>query len=251
MVKQFGYWIAALTLGFFLLQGCGKETASLETESISDYFPLQVGKFITYRLDSTVYVKLNTVKEVHSYIVQDWVDAEITDNLGRKAFRIRRMMRSTTDTTIWTDNATFVVTPLDKSLEYLDNNLRFVKLKSPVRDGFAWPGNSYINTFTDESLQFLDNWEYFYEKVGQPYTLGSLTFPETITVEQNNEVVNDPNDKSAIYSIDRAYEIYGKNIGLVYKEFLHEFWQPTNGTCPTGCYEPSSYGIRLTYLNHN
>ena len=251
MVKKIGYWIAALSLGFLILQGCGKETDSLETELISDYYPLQVGKFITYRLDSTVYVNLNTVKEVHSYIVQDWVDAEITDNQGRKAYRIRRMMRSNTDTTIWTDNATFLVTPLDKSLEYLDNNLRFIKLQAPVRNDFTWKGNSYINSFTDETLQFLDNWEYFYENVGEPFTLGTVGFPETVTVEQQDEVVNDPNDKTSIYSIDRAYEIYAKNIGLVYKEFLHEFWQPSNGTCPTGCYEPTSYGIRLIYINHN
>lgn len=250
MVKRIGYWIAAMGIFGLLLAGCGKESETLQAESLEDYFPLELGGFITYRLDSTVYVRLNTVKETRTYIVQDWVDAEITDNLGRKAYRIRRMIRSNTDTTQWTDNATFIATRLDKSLEYVDNNLRFIKLQEPIRTDFTWRGNSYINTFSDEALQFLDNWEYYYAGVGEPFTAGSQTFPETITVEQRDEMINNPDDKSVLFSVDRSYEVFAKNVGMVYKEFLHEVWQPSNSTCPNGCYEPTSYGVRLTYLNH-
>jgi hypothetical protein len=144
-------------MGFMAIawQGCS-EKEQLSTALISEYYPLQIGKYITYRLDSTVYVNLNTKKEVHTYIVQDWVDAEITDNLGRKAYRIRRMMQQKTDTTQWVDNAVFVVTPLGKSLEYVDNNLRFIKLQEPIRDDFTWRGNSYINSFSDQDLQYLE-----------------------------------------------------------------------------------------------
>jgi hypothetical protein len=250
MVKKIGNWIVAAGMVGLLLAGCGKETEDLDRESLSAYFPLEPGGFITYRLDSTVYVRLNTVKETRTYIVQDWVDAETTDNLGRKAYRIRRMMRSITDTTQWTDNAIFVATPLDKSLEYTDNNLRFIKLQEPIRNDVTWRGNSYINTFSDETLQFLDNWEYYYTRVGEPYTSGSQSFPETITVEQRDEVINDPSDKTVLFSVDRSFEVFAKDVGLVYKEFLHEVWQPSNSTCPNGCYEPTSYGVRLTYLNH-
>lgn len=251
MQKRIGYWIGVIALIVLLGLGCGKESEELSTEKISEYYPLQVGKFITYQLDSTVYLSLNTVKTVRTYIVQDWVDAEITDNLGRKAYRIRRMIRSNADTTQWTDNATFVATPLNKSVEYVDNNLRFIKLQEPIRADFTWKGNSYINTFSDENLQYLDNWEYFYENVGQSYIVGSKDFPETFVVQQRDEVINDPGDKTVLFSVDKAYEVYARGIGLVYKEFLHEVWQPSNSTCPAGCYEPTSYGIRLTYLNHN
>jgi hypothetical protein len=212
---------------------------------------MQVGKYITYRLDSTVYLSLNTVKAIKSYIVQDWVDAEITDNLGRKAYRIRRLIRSNFDTTQWTDNATFVATPLDKSLEYVDNNLRFIRLQEPIRDNFTWKGNSYINSFTDQDLQYLDNWEYFYENTNQPFTVGGKSFPETVLVNQRDEVINNPDDKTTIFSVNRSSEVFAKGIGLVYKDFLHETWQPPNSTSPGGFYEPNSYGIRLTYLNHN
>jgi hypothetical protein len=251
MRKKLGYWTGSIALVMIIAQGCSKETEQLQTALISEYYPLQVGKYITYKLDSTVYINLNTVKATRSYIIQDWVDAEITDNLGRKAFRIRRTIRSNADTTQWTDNASFVATPLLRSVEYVDNNLRFIKLQEPIRNDFTWRGNSYINTFSDENLQYLDNWEYYYLTVGEPYVLGTKTFPETFVVEQRDEVINNPDDKSTIFSVDRAYEVYAKGIGLVYKEFLHEVWQPANSTCPGGCYEPTSFGIRMTYINHN
>ena len=115
MRKRFVVTILLLSFMSIAWQGCS-EKEELSTALISEYYPLQIGKYITYRLDSTVYVNLNTKKEVHTYLVQDWVDAEITDNLGRKAYRIRRVMQQKTDTTQWLDNAVFVATPLGKSM---------------------------------------------------------------------------------------------------------------------------------------
>lgn len=246
------FFTGIILLSFFSISwhGCSEKEA-FDSELISEYYPLEVGKYITYRLDSTVYVSLNTVKTVRSYMVQDWVDAEITDNQGRKAYRIRRLIRSKTDTTQWIDNAVFVVTPLDKSLEFVENNLRYIKLQEPIRNDFTWRGNSYINTFSDQDLQYLDNWEYYYENVNQPFTSGSTSFPETVLVNQRDEIINNPLDFSTIFSVNKSYEVYAKGIGLVYKDFLHETWQPPNSTSPSGFYEPSSYGVRLTYVNHN
>jgi hypothetical protein len=213
--------------------------------------PLQTGKYITYRLDSTVYVNLNTVKTVRSYVVRDWVDGESTDNQGRKTFRIKRMTRSSTDTTRWTETAVFVATPLDRSLEFVDNNLRTIRLIEPIRNDFSWQGNRYINTVTDPQLQYLDGWTFRYRNAGQPFSAGDISFPETVTVAQRDEVINNPNDKTRLFSVNKSSEVYAKGVGLVYKEFLHETWQPPNASSSTGYYEANSYGVRMTYLNRN
>ena len=249
MFKTRLFLLTILTL-WLISQGCSK-TEQLPTGLISEYYPLQVGKFITYTLDSTVYTSLNTVKTVRSYVIQDWVDAEITDNLGRKAFRIRRKIRSRSDTTVWTDNATFLAVPVDKALEFIDNNLRFLRLREPIRNDFTWKGNSFINTVSDQDLQYLDNWEYSYLGTGEPFTVNGKTFPETVTVLQRDEVINNPADKTTIFSVNKSKEVFAKGIGLVYKDFLHETWQPPNSASPGGYYEANSYGIRLTYVNHN
>jgi hypothetical protein len=225
---------------------CEKSEGVPAAANMESYYPLEVGKYITYRLDSTVYVNFNTKKEIHSYIVQDKIDAIIKDNLGNDAYRIRRMIRSNTDTTQWSDNATFLVVPGRQKTEFIENNLRFIKLINPVREFTTWIGNGQINT-VDQMLRFYENWEYYYEYVGTPYTVNNLAFPETITVNQIDEIDGDPGNKNFAYTIRKSTEVYAKGVGLVYKDFLHEAWQVT----PTSNYQVNSFGIKLIILNHN
>lgn len=240
-----------LLLMIACITGCEKSDPLTTAGQVSDYYPLQTGRNITYRLDSTVYIALNTIRTTRSYIVQDRVEAETKDNLGQKAFVVRRWIRSNADTTQWTGNAAYMVVPLRQSIEIIDNNLRYIRMQEPLRNNFTWKGNRYINTLTDPQLQYLDDWTYTYEKTAQPYTVGTRTFSETVTVKQRDEVINDPNDKTKLFSVSRSVEVYAKGVGLVYRDFLHETWQPPNASSASGYFESNSYGIRLTFLNHN
>jgi hypothetical protein len=234
-----------------VLTACEKSvTETLEGGTVSDWMPLKQGSSITYRLDSTVYVSNNTSKVVRSYIVKDVVESSFTDNTGRKAFRIVRRTRDARDTLQWLPNAVFTATPMEKSVEWVDNNLRFIRLQLPMRDGFSWKGNSYVNTLSDPNLQYLDDWSYTFDSVGKPKTVEGRNFSETLTVNQRNEVVNNPGDKARYFSVTRSREVYAKGIGLVQRDFLHETWQPPNISSSTGYYESNSVGIRLTYLRH-
>jgi hypothetical protein len=238
--------ILLILLTIIAVTSCEKSEGVPAAANMETYYPLATGKYITYRLDSTVYVNFNTIKEVHTYIVQDKIDAIIKDNLGNDAYRIRRMIRSNTDTTQWSDNATFLVVPSRQKTEYVENNLRFIKLINPVREFTTWMGNGQINT-VDQLLRFYENWEYYYEFVGTPFTVNNMVFPETITVNQIDEIDGDPNNKNFAYTIKKSVEVYAKGVGLVYKDFLHEAWQVT----PTRNYQGNSFGVKLTILNHN
>ncbi|TAH02218.1 MAG: hypothetical protein EAZ17_03875 [Sphingobacteriales bacterium] len=230
-----------------LLFSCKKEDAGTpSTIAMAEYYPQVIGKYITYRLDSTVFVNLNTIKEVRTYVVKDIVDATFKDNLGQDVYRIRRMMQDKNDPTVWFDNATFLVTQTARTTEFTENNLRFIKLINPVKEFTAWQGNSYIDS-RDDFLSFFEGWEYFYEEVGQPFTINGKTFDETVTVNQVDDVDGDPNNKNARYEIRYSKEVYAKGLGLVYKEFLHELWQKA----PINAFEPNSYGVKLTILDHN
>jgi len=231
-----------------LAASCKKSELVPGAANMEEYYPLEVGKYITYRLDSTAYDNLNTVKAVRTYVVRDLIDEIIKDNLGRDTYRIRRMMRSNTDTTVWIDNATFLVYRDRQRTEFMENNLRFIKLINPVRDFTAWWGNSYINV-QDDFLSFYDSWEYYYDKTGQPFELNGKVYPETITVQQIDQLLPenaDTSDKSRFYILTRSSEVYARGIGLIYKDFLYENWDANSES-----YEPNSYGIRLTILNHN
>lgn len=244
--------ISSISISVLLIFGaCQKESEIFKTEKIRDYYPLKIGKFITYNLDSTVYVNLSTVKEVHSYVIQDKIDAVIQDNLGRFSYKIKRMIRNKVDTTKWTDLISYLVTNDSIQLELVQDNLRYIKLREPMSNGFSWKGNSYINTTTLPALQYLNGWEYQYADIRRPFTINGISYTETITVNQQNNSLGNPKDKKFYYEVIFSKEVFAKSVGMIYKEFLHETWQPPNVNSAAGYFEANSYGIKMTMISNN
>ena len=232
---------------FFI--SCKKVSQAYSTENINDYFPLQVGKYISYQLDSTLFINFGTKDTVVTYQVKDVVDAQITDNLGRNAYRIIRYIRQDTSQP-WQPNNTFAVVPTGNSIEYDENNLRFLKLEMPIKQNFSWKGNSYIDTYSINSdVTYLDDWDYIYDSLDVPLTINNIIVDSTIQVDERNDSVGDPTDPSTVYA-EKTFseEKYGKGIGLVYRDFIH--WEYQNcGGCPDQGY--TGYGIRLSIIDHN
>lgn len=83
-----------LIMTVVLLNSC-KKSETFVTDTIADYAPYEVGKYITYTLDSLKFLDFGTKPTVISYQVKYLVDAAITDNLGRPAFRVLRFIRKT------------------------------------------------------------------------------------------------------------------------------------------------------------
>lgn len=243
------YFIGSFVIILVLLASCKKEDANFTSDSISDYFPLQVGKYITYNLDSTVFINFGQDQVVNHYQAKDEVDAQITDNLGRPAFRIIRYLR-TDSTQPWAPNNVFMAVSTRNSLEYVENNLRFLKLMLPIKEGFTWKGNSYIDTYsTDLDVTYLDDWDYVYDSVGVPLTINSINIDSTITVDERDEFLGqDPSIAGTQYA-EKTYSIekYGKGIGLIYRDFLHWEFQGSQSLSPgyTG------YGVTMSIIDHN
>lgn len=286
MSKSLPYLLLILVIPLFLsFSSCKREADAFSVVPVTDYYPLQPGRYIVYQLDSTVFTNFETTKEVHSYQVKDIVDDQITDNQGRPAFRVRRMIRDVDGTQPWRDLITFLVTPLPNAVEYVENNLRFIKLTSPVRENYFWQGNSYIHA--DGDLDYMKSWEYNYVNVGQPYLVGDKTVENTVTVLQSDEKIGDPVlYPNNLASVNYSVEVYGKDIGLIYKDFMYWLYQKNNtlGNCrvvvagqpDTPCpydedcnvlaqnlggymkcdtiasrYSYNGYGIKLKMLEHN
>jgi len=232
----------------FSFNACKKTNEDFQTASISEYAPFTVGKYITYQLDSLVYVNFGASSVVRSYEVKYMVDAEITDNLNRPAYRIIRYIRKSPATT-FTPDATYEAVNTTGSLEFKDNNERYIKLKLPIRNGYSWKGNTYIDTYSlNSEVRYLDDWDYIYDSVGLPATIGTFNLENTITVNQRDEVIGSPDDINAYNEFNKGVEKYAKDIGLVYRLFFHsEYQPPTPGR--GGYYQ--GYGITLTMIDHN
>lgn len=240
-----------------LFASCKKDDVNFANESINDYYPLQVGNYITYNLDSTVTVNFGqgaVAFAVNHYQAMDVVDAPITDNIGRPGFRIIRYLR-TDSSQPWSPNDVFMAIPTKNSIEYVEDNLRFLKLMMPIKQNFSWKGNSYLPTnpylsYSFSNADFMDGWDYIYDSIGVPLTINAVTIDSTLKVAEMDYQDNDPTLQPDGYA-ERTYSVekYGKGIGLIYKEFIHWEYQPPLSISPgyTG------FGIKMsiTGTGHN
>ncbi len=243
-MKKFIYlFVISATI---LMASCKKQQDSFSSSSLKDYFPVEVGKYITYNLDSLVFVNFGQTTVINTYQVQDKVDAQITDNLGRPAFRIIRSIRKNASQP-WVANNTFMVIPTENTIEYVENNLRFQKLKLPIKQDFSWKGNSFIDTYSISSeVKYLDDWDYTYDSVDVPLNIGNIHVDSTIKVAERDEFLGqDPSIAGTQYAEKNfSVEKYGKHIGLIYRDFVHWEYQGS-----TNSY--SGYGVKLTMIDHN
>jgi hypothetical protein len=257
-----------LLLSFFLLPvvsciifSCGK-TEVLKTESLNDYMPLVVGKYITYRVDSTVFAAFGRTTEIHRYQEKDVVDAQVTDNLGRPSYRVFRYLRDSAGTQPWQPIGSFLVTQTSDHVEVIDDNQRVMKLHLPIRDGYSWKGNSFLaadpygSIYTFSNDDNMSEWDFFYDgEMQDSASLQGKTYHDLRTVAQDDEYYEFPlGDPHPFISKSFGVEKYSKTIGMVYRDL--ELWeqQPNpSGTAPNITYDPYriGFGIKMWMIDHN
>lgn len=228
---------------------CKKETVELSFPNLSDYCPLQTGRVLIYRLDSIVTPAFGTSLDKHSALAKDSIADSFLDNNNRLSYRVYRFTTDTLAVQPWQYRITYYITPTNDAVELVDdNNLRFIKLKQPLRNDFSWKGNAYIDTKSASSpYQYMDEWDYTYENVNGPYTVLKGTLENTVTVFQRDETSPDvPFDPMFYQQRNYSVEVYAKGIGLIYKEFLHWTWQTDP---PPAKYQDDSYGITLNLID--
>lgn len=246
-MKKYLLFATLLTTIFFA--SCDKED-SFSSAAISEYAPLEIGKYIVYDLDSTKFINFGTKDTVISYQVKLVVEEAITDNLGRPAYRVARYIRKTASQPWVSDYHSFMAINTGNSLEFVENNMRYLKLRAPIRNDFSWKGNVFIDTYSaDSEVKYLDNWDYTYEDVNESLVLGTQNLDSTLTVNQRNEILLDPSNLNDYSEINIGLEKYAKGIGLVYRKFLHREYQPPTPGGTAGY--ALGYGITMTMIDHN
>jgi len=250
--------ICILSLSLLLLTAlnqCSKKTEVFVSDKTTDYMNLAPGKFIIYRLDSFKYIQYGQQDTIIKYQAMDMVDTQFTDNLGRTTWRINRFLNDTAALGTWVPDISYFVVLNPNTLDVIENGLRFEKLSLPISNDFSWPGNSYINTVpppntaTEPDLSYFAKWNYTYANVAQPYTPLNTAIDSTITVKQRDESLGVDGDLDSYRERNYSVEVYGKRIGLIYKNFLHWTFQARDNTYPNGFYD--GYGITLRMISHN
>jgi hypothetical protein len=250
------------TLACFSFFGCKRTTEEFKSPLLSDYLPLQVGKYITYRLDSTVFTNFGTVTAVHSFQEKQIVDAQITDASGRDSYRILRFIRDTAGTQSWTQAGSYAITPTDKTVEVIENNLRFIKLVMPLTQDNSWKGNRYLPDeafsplYSFDNDQGMEDWDYSYTSVGGSLVVKGQTYNDVITVDADifRAIINavDENsttfiDPSGYASVSYLQENYAKGVGLISQQFVMWEYQPPSS--PTA--GKQGFAVKRSIIDHN
>jgi hypothetical protein len=237
-----------------IIFSCSK-TDDFKTDQVSDYVPLIKDKYITYRVDSTVFTNFGRTTETHSYEEKNIVDAEITDALGRPSYRMFRFIRDIGQSG-WRSAGSYFITPLNNTVEVIENNLRFVKLALPLTENNTWKGNRFLpsepySSFYPFNNDFdMDTWDYTISSKGETITLDGKTINDVLTVDGINDVVNVPViDPAAYASISYQTEKFAKGIGLVFQETI--LWEYQPNTSGAGGGYKIGFGVKRSMIDHN
>lgn len=232
----------------YIFSSCTKKDVLSSSIKAENYYPVSNGKVWIYRLDSTNIPSFGTSLVISSYHLKDSVGSLFTDNAGRDSWVVYRFITDTLEQYPWQSLSSYYITPTASDVEVVeDNNLRFIKLVTPVSEGKTWPGNSYIDTRSPNTpFQYLDGWNYVYKNVDSSYTTLAGVIDSSITILQHDETSPEgPFDPQFFQQRDYSVEVYANGVGLIYKNFLHWVWQPTPEPAH---YADGSYGIILNLI---
>ncbi|MFT5646622.1 MAG: hypothetical protein ACI976_001304 [Aureispira sp.] len=182
-----------------------------------DYYPIEVGKYKVYQIDSIVYDEYNCTIQTATYQIKEVTATETMDGEGAVTFIIKRYFRSTSADAwvlynIWTEKIE------DNQVQRVENNQRIIKMVSPMQEGRHWDGIVYIRRDTlvsirGGSIDMFKDWDDFVcedIEVGFIDTLSNIAYTDVAKIIHVDKTNN----------IERRFstEIYAKDIGLVYKE---------------------------------
>ena len=240
-------------VGVFIMTftSCKKETETFSTASLQEFFPLKIGKKWIYRIDSIVPATFGVALLTKTYHAKDTVVSTFNDNQGRLSYVIFRYIRDTAGKQPWTFGTTIHATPTAKWVEYVENNLRYIKISLPITEGYSWYGHAFIDTRNTNYtyLDKLNGWEYTWQNVNQSYRVLNKTYDSTATIAQNDETTPPgPFDPNNFKQRTFGKEVYAKGVGLIHKDFLYWTWQTTP---PPAKFQDDSYGIRLDLISTN
>src|SRR5579872_1103717 len=94
-----------------------KKRIDYPANPLTNYFlDLQVGKYVTYRMDSLNFYYYGQNDTVTSYLAKDSVEKKTVDNTGATAWLVTRYLSDTTGSS-WVPSITYVVSASDPAID--------------------------------------------------------------------------------------------------------------------------------------
>jgi hypothetical protein len=203
-----------LCVGAILMCCCTDDPVIIDRGE--DYFPLEVGRVLEYKVDSIIFDDAGATNKLDTFssFVRERVLDKIADLEGDTVFRIQREHRGMPDdpwqvTDIWTAASDGV------EAQRVEENQRLVKMVFPLYKAREWNPTKYINTLImipvgTETINMFSFWEGEVSSIHLPEQIGAFAFDSVMTCFQADDDVN---------ILERRFvlEKYAKGIGLVFR----------------------------------
>lgn len=213
-------WPVVLLISAFILSifaSCEKHvTEDYNIDYGLDYYPLEVGKYKVYMVDSVIYDPTNTgtfIDTVSVFIKEEVVDT-FYDSGNALNYVLERSQKYVPGDP-WTISDRWYALRDSQKVILTEENQRFVKLTFPVKQYNTWDGNSFIDPglivdIRGESIEMFKNWYYEVTELIDNETIGSIDFSNIAHIT----AADDENLIEKRYVIEK----YARGIGLIYKE---------------------------------
>ncbi len=231
-----------LTVGIFSCKKADDRPAPPQAEQ--EYFPLELGKWVIYDVDSTIWDDTFCVEKHYKYQMMYTVADTFTDDIGRASYRIDTRIRRFPEDQ-WQTHQVLYATNTNTEVELVQDKLRYIKLVFPIQEAKTWEGNNYILT-DDPELAHYKDWMYQYGSVGHSFNTDFKVFDKTITVLQVDKALSDPEIFPEVYAT-RTFgkEVYASEVGMVYREYYRWVYDPETTKCRKG------EGVVMRAVDHN
>lgn len=182
-----------------------------------DYYPLQLGHYVVYRVDSVVYDPApggGTLQHQSTTYVKEVVTDSLPVVQGAQPYIIEHFERKS-QADPWVLHFVCTATRSTGQAVRTEQNFRFLKMVFPMDKRSAWDGNLWIDEnreieIAGERMRPFIHWGYEVDSIDVPSLIGGFSFDSTL-------VITEADDNNVIERrFSRAW--YAKHVGLVQRE---------------------------------
>lgn len=184
-----------------MLFACKKDQVVKQgQETLLGWIKLRAGYRWIYQVDSVSYRRDKSQPDTFSFELMEMVDTVFEDNVSEKAARIKIVTRKDS-LDFWQFKRMCYAKITDEFYERVEENVRYLRMSFPLVEEAIWNMNSRNN---------LPPAWLFYQDLYKPYPTDKYGVDSAITI-----VGKDINNSIEKY---RYREVYGKGLGLLFKE---------------------------------
>lgn len=223
-----------------LLSGCERKIDPEPWDS--SIYPIQDGKYRTYRVSDTTFILSGGVNAVgRTYLRRELANGTETDLLGREVSVLEIHTAQFDDEgnpLSWEPNAIWQQWKDNRFAERVEGNTRYQVLAFPVTRNRQWDGNEFNGNNNIPTLGYSN---FTYLRTDTTVVVAGRAYPNCVVVQQRRI------DNSLISNI-YTYEVYAPGIGKIerYDRYLYYILRDQNIELST-----ESYVYHEVLTDHN